>query len=46
MQVIAAICVVVWLINYEHFVTFTWKPEGGLPGVAFNLSKVRVRVWV
>ncbi|PNW83467.1 hypothetical protein CHLRE_05g242350v5 [Chlamydomonas reinhardtii] len=38
-KVIAAICVVVWLINYEHFVTFTWKPEGGLPGVAFNLSK-------
>ncbi len=30
----------VWLINYQHFVTITWRPEGDMPHVAFNLSKV------
>ncbi|GFR44662.1 hypothetical protein Agub_g5952 [Astrephomene gubernaculifera] len=38
-KVIAAICVVVWLINYHHFLTITFKPEGGMPTFTFNLSK-------
>ncbi|EFJ40103.1 hypothetical protein VOLCADRAFT_84661 [Volvox carteri f. nagariensis] len=38
-KVIAAICVIVWLINYHHFLTITFKPEGGLPTFSFNLSK-------
>ncbi|KXZ46192.1 hypothetical protein GPECTOR_46g261 [Gonium pectorale] len=38
-KVIAFICVVVWLINYHHFLTITFKPEGGMPSFSFNLSK-------
>ncbi|KAG2495960.1 hypothetical protein HYH03_005890 [Edaphochlamys debaryana] len=38
-KVIAIICAVVWLINYHHFATITWKPEGGLPTVTFSVAK-------
>lgn len=33
-QVIFYICVLVWVINYSHFMTITFKPEGGWPQVS------------
>jgi hypothetical protein len=41
-QVIFVVCVVVWAINYHHFVTIAWVPGSFLPDWAactFNLAK-------
>ncbi|KAI8469125.1 MAG: hypothetical protein J3K34DRAFT_454251 [Monoraphidium minutum] len=41
-NVIFVICVIVWAINYHHFVTFAWVPGSLLPdwgASTFNLAK-------
>lgn len=41
-KVIFWICVTVWLINYHHFVSLSWRPGSWLPDLAnstFNLAK-------
>lgn len=41
-QVILVICVIVWAINYHHFVTFAWVPGRLLPdwgASTFSLAK-------
>lgn len=38
-QVIFVICIVVWLINYKHFLTVTWPAGQQYPTIAFSLAK-------
>jgi P-type Ca2+ transporter type 2C len=41
-QVIAVICLVVWAINYHHFIFWKTSPETGLPilsSVSFSFRK-------
>eukprot|EP00628_Pelagophyceae_sp_CCMP2097_P003318 CAMPEP_0184086110 /NCGR_PEP_ID=MMETSP0974-20121125/5046_1 /TAXON_ID=483370 /ORGANISM="non described non described, Strain CCMP2097" /LENGTH=1165 /DNA_ID=CAMNT_0026388793 /DNA_START=36 /DNA_END=3532 /DNA_ORIENTATION=+ len=38
-QVIGVICLMVWLINYKHFLELTWVPGQTLPLVKFSFYK-------
>ncbi|MEW5317507.1 MAG: hypothetical protein WDW38_008796 [Sanguina aurantia] len=38
-QVIFVICIVVWLINYKHFLTITWAKGEQFPTIVFSLAK-------
>jgi|TARA_B110000003_G_scaffold8680_1_gene9013 Ca2+-transporting ATPase len=38
-MMIGVICLLVWLINYRHFVQFEFKAGSTIPSVAFDLGK-------
>eukprot|EP01062_Namystynia_karyoxenos_P009579 TRINITY_DN1338_c0_g2_i1.p1 TRINITY_DN1338_c0_g2~~TRINITY_DN1338_c0_g2_i1.p1 ORF type:complete len:1048 (+),score=377.64 TRINITY_DN1338_c0_g2_i1:137-3280(+) len=38
-RVIAVVCILVWLINYKHFLTITWSPDSMIPELGFDLKK-------
>ena len=38
-KMIGLICLIVWLINYEHFIQFSFKAGSPIPTVTFDLGK-------